>query len=95
MNDEVKSAARVLDVLELFAASVGALGVSDVARKLGIPKSSTQGLLTTLASRGYLGRQDSAYFLPAERRDGGWVGGLRARLLGLAEPILQLSLIHI
>lgn len=89
MNVQVKSAARVLDVLELFAASVGALGVSDVARKLGIPKSSAQGLLTTLAGRGYLGREDAAYFLPPERRDGGWVGGLRARLLALAEPILQ------
>lgn len=89
MNGEVKSAARVLDLLELFAASPVTLGVSDVGRKLGIPKSSAQGLLTTLAGRGYLGREGAAYFLPPELRDGGWVGGLRARLLALAEPLLQ------
>jgi DNA-binding IclR family transcriptional regulator len=89
MNGQVKSAARVLDLLELFAASSVALGVTDVARKLGIPKSSAQGLLMTLAGRGYLAREGAAYFLPPELRDGGWVGGLRARLLALAEPLLQ------
>jgi DNA-binding IclR family transcriptional regulator len=89
MNSEVKSAGRVLDVLELFSASAGALGVTDVARKLDIPKSSAQGLLTTLAGRGYLARENAAYFLPPELRDGGWVGGLRARLLALAEPLLE------
>ena len=89
MNGQVKSASRVLDVLESFAASPDALGVSDVARKLGIPKSSAQGLLTTLAGRGYLAREGAAYFLPQELRNGGWVGGLRARLLALAEPVLQ------
>jgi len=89
MNTQVKSASRVLDVLELFAASSEALGVTDVARKLHIPKSSAQGLLTTLAGRGYLAREATAYFLPPELRDGGWVGGVRARLLALAEPLLQ------
>lgn len=89
MNTQVKSAARVLDVLELFAATQGTLGVTDVARKLGIPKSSAQGLLTTLAGRGYLARHAATYFLPPELRDGGWVGGLRARLISLAEPFLQ------
>jgi IclR family pca regulon transcriptional regulator len=89
MNSQVKSAARVLDVLELFAANQGPLGVTDVARKLGIPKSSAQGLLTTLASRGYLARQATAYFLPPDLRNGGWVGGIRARLIALAEPVLK------
>lgn len=89
MNSEVKSAARVLDVLELFSATTAALGVTDVARKLGIPKSSTQGLLTTLVGRGYLAREANAYFLPPELREGGFVGGVRARLVARAEPILQ------
>ena len=89
MDGPVKSAARVLDVLELFAASTGPLGVSDVARKLGVPKSSAQGLLTTLAARGYLAREAAAYALPEELRSGGWVGGLRARLVALVEPVLQ------
>lgn len=89
MNPEVKSAARVLDVLELFSVDQEPLSVTEVARKLGIPKSSTQGLLTTLAGRGYLAREGSAYVLPPELRDGGYVGGLRARLVSRAEPILQ------
>ena len=89
MNSQVKSAARVLDVLELFAATPATLGVSEVARKLNVPKSSAQGLLTTLTARGYLAREESSYFLPVELRAGGWVGGLRARLLALAEPVLQ------
>ncbi len=89
LNSEVKSAARVLDVLELFAASPGSLGVTDIARKLDIPKSSAQGLLSTLAGRGYLAREASAYCLPPELRSGGWVGGLRARVLALAKPVLQ------
>jgi DNA-binding IclR family transcriptional regulator len=89
MNSEVKSAARVLDLLELFSVEQEPLSVTDVARKLGIPKSSTQGLLTTLAGRGYLEREGSAYVLPTELRGIGYVGGVRARLVSRAEPILQ------
>jgi IclR family acetate operon transcriptional repressor len=88
-HEHVKSAARVLDVLELFATIEGTLGVTEVARKIGIPKSSAQGLLTTLASRGYLAKHDSTYFLPPELRDGGWIGGFRARLISVAEPVLE------
>jgi DNA-binding IclR family transcriptional regulator len=89
MNSQVKSAARVLDVLEMFAATPGAVGVTEVARKLSLPKSSAQGLLATLAARGYLAREATSYFLPQELRAGGWVGGRRARLLALAEPVLH------
>jgi IclR family pca regulon transcriptional regulator len=88
MNNEVKSAARVLDLLELFSVEQGPLSVTEVARKLDLPKSSMQGLLTTLAGRGYLEREGSAYVLPPELRGVGYVGGLRARLVSRAEPIL-------
>lgn len=88
MNTEVKSAVRVLDLLELFSVTSEPLSVSDVARRLDWPKSSAQALLLTLTGRGYLTRQDALYQLPAELR-GGWVGGLRARLLGLARPVMQ------
>jgi DNA-binding IclR family transcriptional regulator len=89
MNADVKSAARVLDVLELFATADDPLGVTQVARSLEIPKSSAQGLLVTLARRGYLTRLDVGYVLPPELRNGGWVGGARARLLALARPVLE------
>jgi DNA-binding IclR family transcriptional regulator len=85
-TDLVKSAARVLDVLELFAADAATLGVSEVARNLGVPKSSAQGLFTT---RGYLAREGTSYYLPRELRTVGWIGGLRARLVSLSEPVLR------
>lgn len=87
MNDQVKSAMRVLDMLELFSAETKVLGVTEVARRLGIPKSSAQALLLTLVRRGYLVRQGAGYVLPTEFRSG-WVGGLRARLHTIAAPIL-------
>lgn len=45
MNDSVKSATRVLDLLELFSVETGPLGVSEVAKKMSIPKSSARALL--------------------------------------------------
>lgn len=87
MNDRVKSATRVLDLLELFSAATEPMGVTEVARKMDIPKSSAQALLLTLTGRGYLVRDEAGYLLPLELR-GGWVGGLRTRLLGIAAPIL-------
>jgi DNA-binding IclR family transcriptional regulator len=88
MNTAVKSATRVLDLLELFAIEPRPIGVSEVAKRLELPKSSTQALLMTLAGRGYLARSDDGYALPAELKSG-WVGGIRARLLGVARPRMQ------
>jgi DNA-binding IclR family transcriptional regulator len=50
----VKSAARVLDVLELFASTRRALSHSEIAAELKIPKSSLTQLLRNLEYRGYL-----------------------------------------
>ena len=47
----LKSVGTALDVLECFAAD-SELGVSDIARRLGIAKSTAHRLLTTLGSRG-------------------------------------------
>lgn len=58
----VKSAGRVLDVLEYFANTRAAAGVSEIATALGYPRSSASVLLATLVDMGYL-RQD-----PATRR---------------------------
>ena len=88
MNASVKSAIRVLDLLELFAVTSEPLGVSEIAKRLDLPKSSAQALLLTLAGRGYLSRSDAGYALPAELKVG-WVGGIRTRLLGLARPVMH------
>lgn len=78
----VKSARRTIEVLEYFAETHRAAGVSEMARRLRAPLSSTSVLLAGLARLGYL-EQD-----PGDRRYrptlrvmllGGW---LQDRLLG-------------
>lgn len=88
VNETVKSATRVLDLLELFTTVREPMGVSDVAKRLDLPKSSAQALLLTLVARGYLVREGDGYVLPAELR-GGWVGGHSSRLLALASPVMK------
>jgi len=61
----VKSAARCLDLLELFATNRDGLTLGEVCARTGWPKSSTLGLLRTLHARDFLadGRGDYAYCL--------------------------------
>ena len=54
----LKSVGSALDVLECFATD-GELGVSDIARRLGVAKSTAHRLLQTLVSRGFV-EQDSS-----------------------------------
>ena len=53
----VKSATRALDVLELLATWPEPMSHGDMARALGIPKSSLTELVTTLEARGYVARE--------------------------------------
>lgn len=50
----IKSAKRVLEVFEFFAARQGAATVMDVAREMAYPQSSTSELLDSLRNLGYL-----------------------------------------
>ncbi len=61
----VKSAARVLDILELLMQYPDGISLSEISQHLDIPKSSAHGLLATLLGRGYLraGRQERTYRL--------------------------------
>lgn len=89
---EVKSAVRVLELLELLASVGEALGVSDVARTLDLPKSSAHMLLASLESRGYVVDDGMRRFAlhPALRGDGQrWAGGFRGALLRAARPAMQ------
>jgi DNA-binding IclR family transcriptional regulator len=88
MNDFVKSAARVLDILELLSVLDEPAGVSEVARSLGIPKSSAAALLETLLGRGYLAREGTGYRLAPPLRQGSWVGGEFAHLIRLVHPVM-------
>src|SRR6185312_7525985 len=49
-----KSAERVLDILELVAASADGMSRSEITARLGLPKSSASVLLRSLVGRAYL-----------------------------------------
>lgn len=90
MNATVKSADRVLDILELFASTDRTLALRDVARILGLPKSSAHMLLGTLTGRGYLVRTgDERYRLEPAMHQGGWVGGIAGQIFRAAQPWLD------
>jgi DNA-binding IclR family transcriptional regulator len=55
----VKSAGRTLDLLELLADEPRPWTLVDLARELGIPKSSLHGLLRTLTARGWVRTDDT------------------------------------
>jgi len=91
MNPSVKSARRVLEILELFASTDRPLALRDVAAILALPKSSTHMLLGTLEGRGYLARGagDRYALLPAMRDAGSWIGGSTGRIFRAAHPVLD------
>lgn len=55
----IRSVVRALDLLEAFTESDEAVGVTDLAKKLGIHKNNAFRLLATLETRGYV-RQEPA-----------------------------------
>lgn len=61
---EVKLVARTLDLFELFANESKPLSLTEIARGLDVPMSSTLALVRTLASKGYLyeTRKRSGYY---------------------------------
>jgi DNA-binding IclR family transcriptional regulator len=71
----VKSAGRVLDILETLRAEPGGLSLSELASRLGLANSSAHALLHTMLARGYLRRD------PQTRR---YALGIKLIQLGLA-----------
>lgn len=91
MNNQVKSAARVLDVLELLSRRTEPLRLNELVAELGIPKSSAYGLLSTLVTRGYVAkdRADRYAIVESFRQGFGWVGGFDGFLTSIATPIVE------
>lgn len=88
----VKSAERAIDVLELLSLTDEPLGVSEIARRLGHPKSSISLLLNTLEARGYVVAEHGRQFRlnPVYRsEERSWVGGAYAQLLRVAVPLMR------
>lgn len=75
MSTNVKSAIRVLKVLEYFDSVRRPAGVLEVARQLGYPASSTSGLLHSLVELGYLVQDAQRMYRPTPRVTllGNWI----------------------
>ena len=86
---EVKSAGRILDVLELLAGLPQGIRLSDIARTLDIPKSSASGLLGTLVARGYAESSLDGFRLANGYRGESWVGGITGSLVRAGQPIME------
>src|SRR3546814_19740891 len=84
----VKSAARVLDLLELLAAAPRPLRLAEVAPRLDIPKTSAFALLSTLVAKGYAEEQGGGYRLAERLRDRGWVGGAVAHMVRVSRAVM-------
>lgn len=90
-SSEVKSAVRVLELLELLARSEEPLTLRAIVSELGYPKSSTFNLLATLISRAYVVRvEPESYKIHDAFRNGpGWASGRDAQLIATAQPIMD------
>lgn len=91
MNKMVKSAARVLDILELFATEPKSLALRDISNRLGIPKSSAHMLLATLEKRAYIVRDEEDRFniSPYATASKSWAGGTHRRMVEAAGPVMR------
>jgi DNA-binding IclR family transcriptional regulator len=93
MTENVLSAARVLDLLELIAAADDGVLLREATTRLNAPKSSTLMLLRTLVNRGYIYRDplSDRYLLADAYRSGGfgWVADPYAKLVAAARPVME------
>ena len=87
-SDAVKSAARVLALLELFDRCQRPLALRDLVEETGYPQSSVAALLATLVSRGYIAHdRRSRLYVPTPQvaHLGSWVNDDGVA----AEPLLR------
>lgn len=89
-DDALKSVANALDVLDCFLTD-DELGVSEVARRLGVAKSSAHRMLSTLASRGFVERNPDTgrYRLGLHLYELGQLSVGRSQLRRAALPIME------
>jgi DNA-binding IclR family transcriptional regulator len=66
MNSEIKSAGRILDLLEYLATQRDAVSLADIVASLSFPKSSAHGLVQTLVARGHVLRDGAGRYVLVE-----------------------------
>ena len=86
----VKSAERVLDLLETIGTMPGGASFSGLSSELAIPKSSLHALLAVLVTRGYVDLDPVArrYSLGIRAWETGQAYQRHHSVIGLAEPVL-------
>ena len=87
----VKSALRVLEILEFFARTTTRAALTRISAELDMPKSSCHALMETLRNRGYvywLGK-DQGYYPTRRWRDLGEAITKHDPILSLASPVLH------
>ena len=87
-TNEVKSAARILDLLEMLSVVPGPMRLTDIARQMEMPKSSTVALLGTLSGRGYVDQRDDGYVIAERYRDGDWIAGECGLMRRVAQTVM-------
>lgn len=89
-DDALKSVATTLDALDCFLDD-DELGVSEVARSLGVAKSSAHRMLSTLASRGFVehNQVSGRYRLGLHLYELGQLSISRSRLRRASLPIME------
>ena len=87
----VKSAERVLDVIELLTREVHGLTFVEITAELGWPKSSSHALLQTMTRRGYLSLDEASrrYTLGLRIWEAGQAYNLYDDLVRQARPVME------
>ena len=87
----LRSVGTAMDVLECFAVDA-TLGVSDIARRVGVAKSTAHRVLTTLAGRGFIEQdpETGLYSLGLHLYELGTLSLERNRLRHAALPTLRI-----
>jgi DNA-binding IclR family transcriptional regulator len=80
----VKSAQRILEIFELYAARGEPATLTSIASALKMPKSSCLALLTTLASNGYLYEVRQSGYYPTRR----WLD--KAQAISANDPLAEM-----
>jgi DNA-binding IclR family transcriptional regulator len=85
----VRSAERVAAVLDLLRRSPEPLRHGEVAREIGLPKSTATNLLDTLAEVGLVRREELGYSLGVKLIELGAAAAERLDLRSIARPVLR------
>ena len=85
----VRSAERVAAILDLLRRSSEPLRHGEVARSLGLPKSTASDLLDTLAEVGLIGRGEGGYTLGVKLIELGAAAADRLDITAVARPVLR------